>query len=456
MSKRTKLTPASGRHSWIKSSLHKIHQEAQKKLRQQKSEYTVIRVPIPKEVYPPFRSNVSKLRAGDPYVVDEGVPRQVAGEEWLSQLLASEAKCSWCHRWDKSAGKSGGWKSRKLPRTDMMRETIDLRPDHSRALEYLLESCPRAMVIDAMDKIRRKKIALFEEIYGRKVLFVAEHDDSGQMHHDLWHSGINEVDPENEGLKEISHGKKARHRGVEVNPRVLTPFRSYGVSVGAASWARHFDAFREAGLQEEEIKAFAGDTMDALQGSIETAEMQNGEYPRDLRLQSELDAFVGELFREIDPKLVDRALKEYVNDRRTGYVQGGVGLTLSQEARLASGLTELLERAEGAERREAEQKTLREAAETQLSKIRQSLGIFIRSLGAGLLKLVKGNPAASEEFQKLKGVTEGILIPPSPRESLVALQKAMARLDQSTTGEEGPFMGGPGVKKRKGPSMGGP
>ena len=448
MSKRTRLTKASGQHSWLQHYLHKIHQEGQKKLRELKQESMMIRVPIPKEVYPPFKSELKKLGAGDPYVVEEGTLSKVPGKDWLVKLLASEDEYSWCHRWDKSAGKSGGWKSRKLVQTDMMRETIDLRPDHSRALQYLLESSPRGMVLDAMEQIRKKKVELFEEIYKRKVHFVAEHDDAGQMHHDLWHSGIREVDPKDEKVTEISHGKKAEYKGESINPRVLTPFRSYGVSVGAASWARHMSAFREAGLTDDEIRKFAGDTLDALDGSIEGARRQNGENPRDLRLQDELDKFVGELFRQINAKEVDKALQEYVDDRRAGYSKGGVGLRLSNEARLAATVGEITARAERAEAGEKEEREGRLKVQETLRKVVESVGILFRTLGKSLVALVARDKIAKGEFEKLQSVVAGAEIPQTPRELLIGLQKSLTR------SEEEPTMAEPGRKKRMdGPSL---
>jgi hypothetical protein len=412
MSKRTHLTKASGEHSWIKSYLHKVHKAKQQELRKRKKESIILKIPIPEETYPPFKSDVSKLQSGDPLIVERGRLKPLHGKAWLAKLLASEKEFSWIHRWDKSAGKAGGWKSRPLPKSDMRRETIDLRPDHSRVIQYLLESGRRGVVLEAVQAIREKKIELFERIYGRKVMFVAEHDDSGQLHTDLWHYGISDH-PE----------KKAMHEGNEVPLRGCNKFLSYGISVGACSWARHMSAFKDVGLSDEEIRAFAGETMDALDQSIKTATKQNGENPRDLLLQTELDNFVQAQLKNIDPVLSSRTLAEYVTDRKQGYIEGGVGLQRNQLLKLGKHLEVLKgEMAKVTSELESEREA-REIAESTLIKVLTHLTRAFRALGKPLLNLFSKNPPAQLEFLQLNEILGTVDVPKTPAEQVAELLK---------------------------------
>jgi len=291
----------------------------------------------PEEESPKFKSVISGLGGGKCFVVRDGRPTEDAEAVWEELLSAAKSKWSWYHQKQKVKRKAGvkvAWKKRQLKDrtkqgpsdktgrkdTDVLRETIDLRPDHSRAVQYHLEAGKRVEVSSALSEIRAKKIQLFETIYDRRVLFVGEHDDSGQHHDDLWHCGTSEHETE-------------RVRSV--------PLRSYGESVGAASWARHFSAARDFGVDESALKELAGPTMDALEEDIAAATKQNREDPRDLRLLSELDKFAAQRLMAIDPGIVQRANGEYWDWIKANYRAGKIGVIKSREEVLDEEVTGL-------------------------------------------------------------------------------------------------------------------
>ena len=117
------------------------------------------------------------------------VVKQVDGERWEKLLNEAKLDFSWYHQRQNRKGQVG-WFVRRLDDrakearnpSDVLRETVDLRPDHSRAIQYLLASGKKEEAELSLNRIRMKKIELFEKIYGRRVLFASEHDDAGQHH----------------------------------------------------------------------------------------------------------------------------------------------------------------------------------------------------------------------------------------------------------------------------------
>ena len=94
------------------------------------------------------------------------------------------------------ASKDGGYKIRYVSRkvedrkkkgptdlkgrslTDLKRETIDLRPDHSRVLQDLVEDGRKEALRPILAEIQAEQIRLFEEVHpGRKVRSLGEHTD---------------------------------------------------------------------------------------------------------------------------------------------------------------------------------------------------------------------------------------------------------------------------------------
>jgi len=287
----------------------------------------------PEEESPKFESVISSLGGGKCFVVSNGKLTEKEGAVWEELLAAEKLKWSWYHQKQKVKRKTGVkdvWKVRKLKdrtqksptdktgrkNTDVERETIDLRPDHSRAVQYLLEAGKGNQVAAALSEIRKEKILLFQTIYGHRVLFVGEHDDAGQHHDDLWHCGTSEHETE-------------KVRGLPLRTR--NPFKSYGVSVGAASWARHFSAARDFRVDESVLRELAGPTMEALEEDIAAATKQNDEAPRDLRLLSELDKFAAQRLKAIDPGIVQRANGEYWDWIKANYRAGKIGVIKSRE-----------------------------------------------------------------------------------------------------------------------------
>jgi hypothetical protein len=258
--------------------------------------------------------------------------------DWEEQLARSKNNLSWYHQARKNT-KSGYTVRKVRDRTklgekdkraradsDLQRETIDLRPDHSRAVQYFLESGHTEAVRGMVARIREKKILLFEKIYpGRRVLFVSEHDDSGQLHHDLWHSGIRE------------HSTKL-HKGKKVRERVA--FRRFGVGVGVTSWYRHFTALSQRGGTSKSAATTMGAAYDVLKRNIASAREQNGEEARDILLTKKLDEYVQEQLDTLASELTGKSREiprqahdEYRTWLSDGYAAGLLGVKDSPEVR---------------------------------------------------------------------------------------------------------------------------
>jgi hypothetical protein len=293
------------RHSDQNSETHKRDVAQAKKKRNQRKAIIV----EPLEENGVFGSDLSLLGQGRKFGLGNKDGKRVLvalnSLDWEEQLARSKNNLSWYHQARKNT-KSGYTVRKVRDRTklgekdkraradsDLQRETIDLRPDHSRAVQYFLQSGHTEAVRGMVARIREKKIRLFEKIYpGRRVLFVSEHDDSGQLHHDLWHSGIRE------------HSTKL-HKGKKVRERVA--FRRFGVGVGVTSWYRHFTALSQRGGTAKSAATTMGAAYDVLKRNIASAREQNGEEARDILLTKKLDEYVQEQLDTLASELTGKS-----------------------------------------------------------------------------------------------------------------------------------------------------
>lgn len=327
------------RHSDQSSATHKRDVE-QAKLRKKKERAVLVEWIDEKE---PFASDVSLLGGGQRFAlrkVDGGrFLESISSADWEKELTDAENNLSWYHqprknsksgytvRKVKDRTKLGEKDKRSRNDTDLQRETIDLRPDHSRAVQYFLESGHVDAVREILSEVRLMKIKLFQKCYpGRRVLFASEHDDSGQYHNDLWHSGIRE---QNDKL----------HDGQPVRERV--PFRRYGVGVGVTSWFRHKTALVGSGQSSESAAVIMGEAWAVLHRNIKSARQQNEEFPRDIKLTKKLDTFVGQQLEKLaanlegsDREIPRRACAEYAAWLIEGYGEQSLGVRKSAATEL--------------------------------------------------------------------------------------------------------------------------
>lgn len=327
------------RHSDQSSETHKKDVEQAK---QNRDKRRAIKVEIADDKVP-FASDVSLLGGGRRFAMRERDGRRcvmtINSHDWDRELDERKSDLSWYHQ-PRNKSKSG-YVVRKIKDrtklsekdkqsrddTDLLRETIDLRPDHSRALQYFLQAGHKEAVDQMINQIMKKKMVLFEKIYtGRKVLYVSRHDDSGQFHHDLWHSGISE-------------NPRKLHRGAAVRQR--EPFRSYGVGTGVSSWFRHYCALTQGETHKGNSGVVMGAAFDVLKRNIQSAKRQNGEEPRDIRLISNLDGFVSKELDKLsaglkgeDAEIPRRAHDEYKAWLLEGYEAGELGVRQSPESEL--------------------------------------------------------------------------------------------------------------------------
>ena len=337
---RGRLNKRTAKHGVVSHPLHQDHQKQQKARAARKVTFQAYGIKLRGEEYPDFRSNVSAIGSGRNFICEAGKLKEVSGDKWIVGLQKAGRAYSWYHQRQVRKGVPGYYVRKLRDRsklgatdkhgrndTDIERETLDLRPDHSRMIEHALAA---GHVLDpALAEIRDEKIRLFQEIYGRSVLFTGEHPDSGQYHHDLWHCGIYAATVDESGNVVLSVVIAPQENQDETDTptiRVRVPFRAFGVSVGMTSFDRHRSALADSGMEEGEIKECMGKTLDILKRNIEAAKKQNGEDPRDLKLRRALDAFVAEKLRDISPEIYDQSLAEYREWIRAGYEGGHLGV----------------------------------------------------------------------------------------------------------------------------------
>jgi hypothetical protein len=326
-----RATVHSIRHSDQSSETHQRDVE-QAKANRNKRKALWVEVVDEKE---PFRSDVSLLGGGQRFALrnKDGKRRleTISSPVWEAELLEQKNSLSWYHqprknsksgytvRKIKDRTKLGDRDRRSRNDTDLLRETIDLRPDHSRAMQYLLQAGHAEEVRKMAAAIRIQKILLFEKLYpGRAVVYVSEHDDAGQYHHDLWHTGITEA-------------KGKFHRGEPVRERV--PFKRFGVGVGVCSWFRHFKALSAGGGTAKSAGEAMGPAYAVFKRNTASAKEQNGEPARDVILVNELDEFVAGKLAELvlrlpgpDRDIPRRAHQEYKTWLTEGYAAGELGV----------------------------------------------------------------------------------------------------------------------------------
>jgi hypothetical protein len=308
---RGKFSEKSVKHSIQSSEVHEKDKERQLDVKQKKKAVKFIAVKL-EEVKPDaFESNVSGVGDGRNYFrgADQTL-READPEEWEEKAIKLGRAADFYHRPMTRPNGDIYWRKETIKGGDLERWTTELRPDHSRALEYILgdKSIPREKIDEALGKIHAEQVRLFESIYGRKVVMVAEHSDSGHYHTDLWNLGL-------ETREVIAKGKKQ-----EVVLR--TPMREKGVGPGTARYFRHQRALAESGADPTKLM---GITTEVIRQNTEVAKEQNGEDPRDLRYVGGLDAFVGKTLQGIAPKACDKALKDYSAFLKDSYAKGYLG-----------------------------------------------------------------------------------------------------------------------------------
>jgi hypothetical protein len=329
------------RHGLQEHWMHLMHSRESKERRKI--------VYIPHEVaddsdYPIFGSNLSGLGSGRNWLVENGDTQLTKGEDWIEAMMEIMTDLMTFDRRDRTTTKDGKvkiyYKNRKVkdrqklgktdkknrPETDLQRETIDLRPDHSRVIQLLIENGRKNDLLPILDEIRLEQIRIFEKIHpGRKVRSLGEHTDSGQYHLDHWHSGIEEVLVEDScAIIEGQDGnEKILTEGKKKKVRLRQGFRNYGVGDGMASIDRHRGALEDEGKNAESIM---GHAYKVLFINIKKAEKQNGEDPRDLALWRGVDQYVDMKLRTLDSDLCNKVRGEYVEWLEAGYDLGKLGI----------------------------------------------------------------------------------------------------------------------------------
>jgi len=344
--------------SWI----HWVHSQQSKA--RQKIVYVAHEV-VDGSDYPKFISNLTGLGKGRNWIIEGNEMKITDGEAWVRKMYALMDHYNWYHqrmRTKIKKGKNPGetkirYTKRKMadrkklsktdkrsrPDTDLMRETIDLRPDHSRVLEGLLAKGRLADLIPILDQIQKYQIQLFEKIYeGRKIVSEGEHVDAGQYHFDHWHTGveITKVDDHGAVVELLTNESNKQQEeeilveGQEKVVRLRKEFRSFGVGDGMASFDRHRAALAGDG---RDARTIMGYTHEKLMMNIELVTKKNekrlnnenrGEdaTPRDIRMWRAVDCFVEQKLRELDPELCDKARKDYAVWIQDGYELEQLGI----------------------------------------------------------------------------------------------------------------------------------
>lgn len=425
MSKRGRSTYTARAHGNPHSKIHARDKssQAERKARHAKGRFVFVEGHHEGEVYPPFESVFPGMEDGYCWQVKRGEDGKVAGiepmegEAWEQKLAEQTASLSWYHQWQERKGRDGSWRKRKTkdrakltardrrerPDSDVERATFELRPDHSRAVQYLLEAGREEEVRKLLLGARVKKCQLFEEIYGRTVTYGAEHSDSGQHHDDLWHDGIREIKDD-----------AIRKTGIR---RERTLHREYGVGPGVSAWSRHENVLRIHCLARgRDHREVMGKTIDAIAQSTAKAEEQNGSPPRDLEFYKQLDDWMGFELAILDMATMKKATSEYAEHLIKGYEQGLLGFVRKETPR------------------EAKLRVWVEELETQVSELRAREELIEKALpekaeGAPDKPLPERVAEVTAEARKLPSIREaahGILN--SLAEGLPAIREAVGKL----------------------------
>lgn len=378
-------------HSDQRNKAHEDHAAAAKKRALQKllTSYEILQEFTG---YSAFKSKVIELGGGNNWVRKDGKLVEVEGDEWLDAMFKIAAQNERHHVRTQGPTKVY-YRSRKLrdrktlspkdkrprPKTDLRRFTIDLRPDHSRAIQKLLAKDYKDLARALVDNARDECIRQFERRYGRDVRAVAEHTDSGQLHFDLWHTGIRTVEV-NDSCADVKNGKIVNGEKKVIRRR--TKYKAYGVGVGVASWNRHRRALDDAGIKPDTI--LNKDTLDTITKMTALKKKETGEPPRDIGMYESLDRFMAFELAKVEPEITKEALDEYVQWLKMGYSSGKLG---------KRGLTER-------EKKMATKiKQLSEANETLINE----LGYTQHALNR-LKKLLKGIKEFLARIKKSKGL----------------------------------------------------
>lgn len=444
--KRGRGTRISVIHGWQDSWLHWLHSKESKE--RQKIVYVAHEV-IDGTDYPKFKSDLSALGKGRNWIRKDGKLNITPGKKWVEEMFQLIDDCSWFHRRMRSAISKGQNKGKQKirytqryvndrsvlsktdkhsrPETDLLRETIDMRPDHSKVLEYLIEDGRKNDLIPILAEIQECQIELFEEIYeGRRIVAEGEHVDSGQYHFDHWHTGITESEVDDHGavVELVNQGsckgkananekeEKLLIKGKKEKFRLRTPFSAYGVSDGMASFDRHRRALEDDGRDAKNIMGF---THDKLLGNIELVKEKNKKrlveragrkceeireqdvMPRDIRMWRQVDEFVDLKLRQLDPALCDRARKEYANWLQDGYELEKLGI-----------------------RKETLEVTKHKKRKHELATLKSAVRAFLELILAipGVMQILKANDSL---WSKLQDLTE--MVAPEKEEDLTAEAK---------------------------------
>jgi hypothetical protein len=292
---------------------------------------------------PAFGVDLSKeLGKGICYqVADNGELVAQGGAEWEAEMEALMKELSWYHgpgnkkeRIKTRVRDEEGKVIARYPASDVLRETIELRPDHSLAIQMMVRSGRKSEAVELLAEARRLKVELFEKLFHRKVLGVAQHNDSKHLHDDLWHTGIT-----------ITDENISKQKNVERFRRDRVPFNIYGVGTGTIAWNRHLEVMRQSGMNEEEIKDLTREIPGIVESNIGNAHKEL----RDLKLYNGLDEFFARRLGEIAPSEARRARAEYLNFLKRGYENKTLGYQPPPTKALEAEKTEIEQKLEAME-----------------------------------------------------------------------------------------------------------
>jgi len=399
--------------------------------------------------YAPFKSSFLQsslgengLPAGRNYrrvqtTLGGGSLELVEGQGWEREL--TESMKFYDHYHSPPNEKRKYWKTEKLrdrvldaegkeigryPASDIKRETIDLRPDHSRALQYMLASGRKGEVEQIMAEARALKIELFEEIYGRKVLFVGEHNDAGQAHDDLWHCGITITD------ENISKQKEPRYA------RERVPFRNYGVGSGTIAWIRHMEALADAGWDKGKIQELCAEVVKVVEWNKEKEELRHPKDGlRDVRLHRALDDFMNSKLAAVAPIDASRARTDYVAWLKRGYESRLLGLKKSAEQVVEEAKSSLAEKLEQAEELVREKSEREKELATELEGLKTLVATLEEKIEVKDVQIADKDAEISKQVGHLAFLLEESDKAKSDREKAVSLVDELVKAKEVAEAE---------------------